>query len=71
MACVRFLRRRSPTRLRAPIHMSIALLVGSVANFPVLWYDKFDKLKFALHKVNYIAQNLYTHFLNRSFVRNS
>ena len=31
------------------VRMLIALLVGSVANFPVLWYDKFNKLEFAMH----------------------
>ena len=30
-----------------PVRILIALLVGSVANFPVLWYDKFNKLEFA------------------------
>ena len=28
------------------VRMLIALLVGSVANFPVLWYDKFNKSEF-------------------------
>ena len=28
------------------IRMLIALLGGSVANFPVLWYDKFNKSEF-------------------------
>ena len=32
-----------------PVRILIALLVGSVANFPVLWYDKFNKLEFAMH----------------------
>ena len=31
------------------VRMLIALLGGSVANFPVLWYDKFNKLEFAMH----------------------
>ena len=39
-----FRRRRGPAGLRDPvIRVLIALLVGSVANFPVLWYDKFNK----------------------------
>ena len=32
-----------------PVRMLIALLGGSVANFPALWYDKFNKLEFAMH----------------------
>ena len=35
------------------IRMLIAPLVGSVANFPVLWYDKFNKLEFENH--NFIS----------------
>ena len=31
------------------VRMLIAPLVGSVANFPALWYDKFNKLEFAMH----------------------
>ena len=31
------------------IRMLIALLVGSVANFPALWYDKFNKLESVMH----------------------
>ena len=31
------------------IRMLIALLGGSVANFPVLWYDKFNKSEFENH----------------------
>ena len=31
------------------IRMLIALLGGSVANFPVLWYDKFNKLESVMH----------------------
>ena len=44
------------------IRMLIALLGGSVANFPVLWYDKFNKFKFAMRGINYIVKNLYTFF---------
>ena len=31
------------------IRMLIALLGGSVANFPALWYDKFNKLESVMH----------------------
>ena len=31
------------------VRMLIALLVGSVANFPALWYDKFNKLESVMH----------------------
>lgn len=44
------------------VRMLIALLVGSVANFPVLWYDKFNKSEFAMRGINYIVKNLYTFF---------
>ena len=44
------------------IRMLIAPLVGSVANFPVLWYDKFNKSEFAMRRTNYIVKNLYTFF---------
>ena len=44
------------------IRMLIALLGGSVANFPVLWYDKFNKSEFAMRRINYIVKNLYTFF---------
>ena len=31
------------------IRMLIALLGGPVANFPALWYDKFNKLESVMH----------------------
>ena len=31
------------------VRMLIALLGGSVANFPALWYDKFNKLESVMH----------------------
>ena len=31
------------------VRMLIALLGGSVANFPTLWYDKFNKLESVMH----------------------
>ena len=47
--------RRCPAGVAAPlgcvipVRILIALLVGSVANFPVLWYDKFNKLESVMH----------------------
>ena len=47
--------RRCPEGVAAPlgcvifIRMLIALLGGPVANFPALWYDKFDKLESVMH----------------------
>ena len=38
------------------VRMLIALLVGSVANFPALWYDKFNKLEFAMRGINYVGR---------------
>ena len=46
---------RCPEGVAAPlgcvifIRMLIALLGGSVANFPALWYDKFNKLESVMH----------------------
>ena len=60
--------RRCPAGVAAPlgcvifIRMLIALRGGSVANFPVLWYDKFNKSEFAMRGINYIVKNLYTFF---------
>jgi hypothetical protein len=31
------------------VRMLIALLGGPVANFPALWYDKFNKLESVMH----------------------
>ena len=31
------------------VRMLIALLGGSVANFPALWYDQFNKLESVMH----------------------
>ena len=47
--------RRCPEGVAAPlgcvilVRMLIALLGGSVANFPALWYDKFNKLESVMH----------------------
>ena len=47
--------RRCPAGVAAPlgcvifIRMLIALLGGPVANFPALWYDKFNKLESVMH----------------------
>ena len=46
---------RCPAGVAAPlgcvilVRMLIALLGGSVANFPALWYDKFNKLESVMH----------------------
>ena len=46
---------RCPEGVAAPlgcvilVRMLIALLGGSVANFPALWYDKFNKLESVMH----------------------
>ena len=47
--------RRCPAGVAAPlgcvilVRMLIALLGGPVANFPALWYDKFNKLESVMH----------------------
>ena len=54
------------------IRMLIALLGGPVANFPALWYDKFNKLESSCTEQIMLAENLY-HFskqkLCKKFVR--
>ena len=46
---------RCPEGVAAPlgcvilVRMLIALLGGPVANFPALWYDKFNKLESVMH----------------------
>ena len=39
----------SRPRCVIPVRILIAPLVGSVANFPALWYDKFNKLESVMH----------------------
>ena len=53
------------------VRMLIALLGGPVANFPALWYDKFNKLESVMHWTNYVGRKPVHIFLIRSFVRNS